>query len=46
VAKGGSAGIDNQSARVVYEHQEQTIQKLEQELRTGQYQPQAVHKEQ
>ena len=45
VAKGGSAGIDNQSARVVYEHQEQTIQKLEQELRTGQYQPQAVHKE-
>jgi hypothetical protein len=42
VAKGGSAGIDNQSARVVYEHQEQTIRKLEQELRTGQYQPQAV----
>jgi RNA-directed DNA polymerase len=42
VAKGGSAGIDNQSARTVYEHQEQTIQKLEQELRTGQYQPQAV----
>jgi RNA-directed DNA polymerase len=42
VAKGGSAGIDNQSARAVYEHQEQTIQKLEQELRTGQYQPQAV----
>ena len=42
VAKGGSAGIDNQSARAVYEHQEQTIQKLEQELRTGQYRPQAV----
>jgi RNA-directed DNA polymerase len=42
VAKGGSAGIDNQSARAVYEHREQTIQKLEQELRTGQYQPQAV----
>src|SRR4029077_9572582 len=42
VAKGGSAGIDNQSARAVWEHQEQTIQKLEQELRTGQYRPQAV----
>jgi RNA-directed DNA polymerase len=42
VAKGGSAGIDNQSARALCEHQEQTIQKLEQELRTGQYQPQAV----
>jgi RNA-directed DNA polymerase len=42
VAKGGSAGIDNQSARAVYEYQEQTIRKLEQELRTGQYQPQAV----
>ena len=42
VAKGGSAGIDNQSARALCEHQEQTIQKLEQELRTDQYQPQAV----
>jgi RNA-directed DNA polymerase len=42
VARGGSAGIDNQSARAVQEHQEQTIQKLEQELRAGQYQPQAV----
>src|SRR6266403_135738 len=42
VAKGGSAGIDKQSARAVYEHQEQTIRKLEQELRAGQYQPQAV----
>ena len=29
VAKGGSAGIDNQSARAVCEHREQTIQKLE-----------------
>jgi RNA-directed DNA polymerase len=42
VDKGGSAGIDNQSTRAVYEYQEQTIQKLEQELRTGQYQSQAV----
>jgi RNA-directed DNA polymerase len=42
VAKGGSAGIDKQSASRVGERQEQTIQKLEQELRTGQYQPQAV----
>ena len=42
VAKGGSAGIDNQSARAVQEHPEQTIQKLEQELRAGQYQAQAV----
>jgi RNA-directed DNA polymerase len=42
VAKGGSAGIDNQSVRVVQAHQEQTIQKLEQELRAGQYRPQAV----
>ena len=42
VAKGGSAGIDNQSASRVGERQEQTIQKLEQELRTGQYRPQAV----
>ena len=40
VAKGGSAGIDNQSASRVGERLEQTIQKLEQELRTGQYQPQ------
>ena len=43
VAKGGSAGIDNQSARAVYECQEQTIQKLEQELRTGQYQSQQLN---
>ena len=42
VAKGGSAGIDNQSVRAVQAHQEQTIQKLEQELRAGQYRPQAV----
>ena len=42
VAKGGSAGIDNQSASQVGERQEQTIQKLEQELRTRQYRPQAV----
>ena len=33
VAKGGSAGIDHQSASQVGEHPEQTIQKLEQELR-------------
>ena len=42
VAKGGSAGIDNQSVQGVKEHQEQTIQKLQQELRTGQYRPKAV----
>jgi hypothetical protein len=36
------AGIDNQSAPAVKEHQEQTIQKLEQELRAGQYRPKAV----
>ena len=42
VAKGGSAGIDNQSVQAVKEHQEQTIEKLQQELRTGQYQPKAV----
>ena len=42
VAKGGSAGVDNQSASQIEAHKEQTIAKLEQELRTGQYQPQAV----
>jgi RNA-directed DNA polymerase len=42
VAKGGSAGIDNQSARQVEVHRDQTIAKLEQELRASQYQPQAV----
>src|SRR6202043_4001698 len=42
VAKGGSAGIEKKSASRVGKRKEQTIQKLEQELRTGQYQPQAV----
>jgi RNA-directed DNA polymerase len=42
VAKGGSAGIDKQSVNQVAKHPEQTIQKLEQELRTNQYRPQAV----
>ena len=42
VAKGGSAGIDNQSARQVEVHRDQTIANLEQELRASQYQPQAV----
>jgi RNA-directed DNA polymerase len=42
VAKGGSAGIDNQSAQQVEGHRDQTIAKLEQELRASQYQPQAV----
>ena len=42
VAKGGSAGIDNQSARQIEGHKDQTIAKLEQELRASQYQPQAV----
>ena len=42
VAKGGSAGIDQQSARQIEAHKDQTIAKLEQELRTNQYQPQAV----
>jgi RNA-directed DNA polymerase len=42
VAKGGSAGIDNQSARQIEVHKDQTIAKLEQELRASQYQPQAV----
>lgn len=42
VAKGGSAGIDKQSASQVAKHREQMIQKLEQELRTNQYQAQAV----
>jgi RNA-directed DNA polymerase len=36
VAKGGSAGIDNQSVNQVGQHQEQVMQKLEQELRTRQ----------
>jgi len=42
VAKGGSAGIDNQSVSQIAKDQEQTIQKLEQELRTKQYRPKAV----
>ena len=42
IAQGGSAGIDHQSVAAVKEHQEQTIQKLEQELRAGQYRPKAV----
>ena len=42
VAKGGSAGIDNQSAQQVEVHRDQTTAKLEQELRASQYQPQAV----
>ena len=42
VAKGGSAGVDNQSASQIEAHKEQTIAKLEQELRTEQYRPQAV----
>jgi RNA-directed DNA polymerase len=42
VAKGGSAGIDNQSARQIEVHKDQTIRELEQELRASQYQPQAV----
>ena len=41
VAKGGSAGIDNQSAGQIKVHKDQTIAKLEQEL-ASQYQPQAV----
>jgi RNA-directed DNA polymerase len=42
VTKGGSAGIDNQSARQIEAHKSQTIAKLEQELRASQYEPQAV----
>ena len=42
VAKGGSAGVDKQSASQIGVHKEETIAKLEQELRTRQYQPQAV----
>jgi RNA-directed DNA polymerase len=42
VAKGGSAGVDNQSARQIEIHKDQTIAKLEQELRASQYRPQAV----
>src|SRR6516165_2293367 len=44
VAKGGSAGVDKQSASQIEVHKEETIAKLEQELRTRQYQPQAVRR--
>jgi RNA-directed DNA polymerase len=42
VAKGGSAGVDNQSVCQIKVHKDQTIAKLEQELRATQYRPQAV----
>jgi RNA-directed DNA polymerase len=42
IAKGGSAGIDNQSVQAVKAECEQTIEQLQQELRTGQYRPKAV----
>ena len=42
VAKGGSAGIDKQTVTQVAQYPEQMIRKLEQELRTNQYQPKAV----
>ena len=42
VTKGGSAGIDKQSARQIEGDKDQTIRELEQELRASQYQPQAV----
>jgi RNA-directed DNA polymerase len=42
VAQGGSAGIDQQNARQIEVHKDQTIAKLEQELRASEYQPQAV----
>jgi hypothetical protein len=42
VAKGGSAGVDHQSAGQIKVRKDQTIAKLEQELRANQYQPQAV----
>ena len=42
VAKGGSAGVDHQSVGQIKVRKDQTIAKLEQELRTNQYQPQAV----
>jgi RNA-directed DNA polymerase len=43
-SKGGSAGIDKQSASQIEVHRDQTIAKLEQELRERQYQPQAVNR--
>ena len=42
VAKGGSAGVDNQSVRDIKVHKDQTIAKLEQELREAQYRPKPV----
>ena len=42
IVKGGSAGIDNQSVEAVKADCEQTLEKLQQELRTGQYRPKAV----
>jgi hypothetical protein len=37
VAKGGSAGVDNQTVRDIKVHKDQTVAKLEQELREAQY---------
>ena len=42
VDKGGSAGVDRQSAGQIKANKDQTIAKLEQELRANQYQPQPV----
>lgn len=42
VAKGGSAGIDQQRVSQIAKHPEQTIYNLEQELRANQYRPQPV----
>jgi RNA-directed DNA polymerase len=42
VAKGGSAGVDHQSVGQIQVRKDQTIAKLEQELRANQYQAQAV----
>jgi RNA-directed DNA polymerase len=42
VAKGGSAGIDGQSGPQVEAHQDQILAQLEQALRDGRYEPQAV----
>jgi RNA-directed DNA polymerase len=42
VTKGGSAGVDNQRVSQMKVHKDQTVEKLEQELRAAQYRPQAV----
>src|SRR6202045_2568130 len=42
VAKGGSAGIDNQSASQVGERQEKRSKKREKKQKKSQYRPQAV----